>query len=81
MPPFLFYMKGGEKMGKKIMIYFADIKIMEKFSYGRKKKLKDYYSNTGEDGDLIPINLRNFEERLSKGFMLCEMARNGYPDD
>ena len=63
------------------MIYFTDMKLMEKIYQGRKRKLKNYYSNIGEDGDLIPVNLDNFEERLSKGFMLCEMARNGYPDD
>ena len=63
------------------MVYFADIKVMERIYQEGKRKLKDYYSNIGEDGDLIPVNLSDFEERLSKGFMLCEMARNGYPDD
>lgn len=73
---FYFIGKGVRKMKKKMLIYFVDGVLLEKI-YMKKKGLN--YSNY--DCDVLPEKKDDLSERISKGFKLFEMSREGYPGD
>lgn len=72
---FYFMVKEVRKMKKRILIYFVDGVNLEKI-YMRKKGLN--YSHY--DGNILPEK-ENSPDRISKGFRLFEMSRDGYPGD
>jgi len=72
---FYFIEKEVREMKKRIMIYFVDGINLEKI-YMKKKGIN--YSHY--DGDMIPEK-KEYSERISKGFRLFKMSRDGYPGD
>lgn len=72
---FYFIREEVREMKKRIMIYFIDGVNLEKI-YMKKKGFN--YSHY--DSDMIPER-KEYSERISKGFRLFEMSRDGYPGD
>ena len=72
---FYFIREEVREMKKRIMIYFVDGINLEKI-YMKKKGFN--YSHY--DSDMIPER-KEYSERISKGFRLFEMSRDGYPGD
>lgn len=66
-----------------IYLTFINNELLEKLYELRKrgKRLNNEDYSHNEDNDVLPGNLNNYEERLSKGFRIFEMAQNGYPED
>jgi len=72
---FYFIREEVREMKKRIMIYFVDSVNLEKI-YMKKKGFN--YSHY--DGNMLPER-KEYSERISKGFRLFEMSRDGYPGD
>ena len=72
---FYFIREEVKEMKKRILICFVDGVNLEKI-YMRKKGFN--YSHY--DCDMIPEG-KDYSERISKGFRLFKMSRDGYPGD
>jgi hypothetical protein len=81
--PFLFSKKEVRKMSK-LACYYVENKLLERIYECRRTRKKidnDIYRNISEDDEVIPVRINNYEERLSKGFKIFDMAKKGYPED
>ena len=72
---FYFIREEVREMKKRIMIYFIDGVNLEKIYM---KKTGFNYSHY--DCDMSPEG-KDYSERISKGFRLFKMSRDGYPGD
>jgi hypothetical protein len=70
----------------RLILDFADNAVIEKIyearrrNRGRVSDIDVNYCTIEDDDEVLPLN-KNFEERLSKGFRILDMAKNGYPAD